>query len=725
MAFVFKSARDLDKKEEKDYFILTRNKIRKLMKEKTCNNNHLIESLSQKLLTERKHSSFGSNQKRELQFFITKQQYSPGPGSYEINDDFIKKSFNKYITSANFEENNENDKNNDCCCQYSQNNLKLFITKEERFKVFNNNDYPGPGEYQLTNLPQIKNYFTKKYQINKSRSYLTKSLKRMISIPSKGNDFGYKIDSNGELILEENTNASIGNNNNKYENKSLSPGNYSVGPKFRKNILDWKKKINITKERENTITNKMNEKFKNKNMNILFDENNNNLNDNIKTEPTTNDLSRSFSIINYKDMGTTNNCNLPNENSNNNNLTKNKINTNTINNENGNLKDKKEDKKNISHNFFRILNDELRYKNILNKYLENKIQYPGPGEYNLPDEYEKIVNAKKCDNFGSTLSRGILFPLKREISIDIKKEDNNFQLYSCRENNKNNENNSQQDEFDKNNSSEKKMYKKNININRKDRKEKKDLYFLSLRKYNKSIKLEKSDNLDTEIEESQNFYINNNNNSLESTDEKRKKNKSKTKTKKLIENFGSLVKRFNEICKKEITPGVGSYSLVKTQENNYNKYQSKSPYNIIIQNLNKRNNKISNTVRNKFKNLYHKSPPVGLYSPELRDCIEYKCKKRCQKNTGNAPFLNKIERFFKIDNKNDFSNEVGKYNLIKEEKEIKQQNSPFTFNKGRNNILDYYKNKSGNNNTDNLGPGSYRNGSYFDWIKKSYNKNFN
>ena len=162
MAFVFKSARDLDKKEEKEYFILIRNKIRKLMKEKTCNNNHLIESLSQKLLTERKHSSFGSNQKRELQFFITKQQYSPGPGSYEINDDFIKKSFYKYITSANLDENNENDKNNDCCCQYSQNNLKLFITKEERFKVFNNNDYPGPGEYQLTNLPQIKNYFTKK-----------------------------------------------------------------------------------------------------------------------------------------------------------------------------------------------------------------------------------------------------------------------------------------------------------------------------------------------------------------------------------------------------------------------------------------------------------------------------------------------------------------------------------------------------------------------------------
>ena len=34
------------------------------------------------------------------------------------------------------------------------------------------------------------------------------------------------------------------------------------------------------------------------------------------------------------------------------------------------------------------------------------------------------------------------------------------------------------------------------------------------------------------------------------------------------------------------------------------------------------------------------------------------------------------------------------------------------------------KNKNGNLDYENLGPGSYRYGSYFDWIKKSFNKNF-
>lgn len=730
MAFVFKSARDLDKKIERPYKIPTRNRVRKLMKYKSYNSNKLIECLSQKLLSERKQSAFGSNQKRELLFSNKKKGFSPGPGSYEVYDNFIKKSFNKFLTSKDNEEKKDNDNNIDILCQ---NNLKLFISKEERFKNFNiNNDIPGPGEYDLIKLPQLHKLFNKRYHINKSKSFMTKSLKSLNSIPSNGNIYGYKIENNGEQISRESLNKSIENNNNSSIKKSLSPGNYNIiRDKLKKNILDWNK--NNDKKKEDTIVNKNNEEFTD-NTEIILDENNNiikpnllpNLcNNNMSTEPTTSGKINNFSVIISKDSNLVTSSNIQNQRNKINNL-KNKnysmknINTNNIIEQ---QKEKREVKKNISYNILRILNDELKHKKILNKYLGNKMPYPGPGEYNLPDEYEKISNTKKCDNFGSSMSRGILFPLKIKNLIGINKEEPNLKICSFHEYD---ENNTQTNEFDKNNNNTENIIKQN-------KSEKKDYFSLRLLKKsnNQSIKvdkLDKLDNIDTEIDESQYYNLNNNNsnsninsNSLESS----YKIRNISKSKKYIEHFGSLSKRFNDLCKKEITPGVGTYSLVKTQENKYNKYQSKSPYNIIIQNLNKNKNTFSDNLKNEIQNLNHKSPPVGLYYPELRDCIEYNCKKKCQRNGRNAPFSYNSERFYEINSQKDFSNDIGKYNLIKGEKEMTQQKAPFSFSDERNNVLDLLKYKKGNNNTDNLGAGSYRNGSYFDWIKKSFNKDFN
>ena len=732
MAFVFKSARDLDKKIEIPYKIPTRNRVRKLMKYKSYNNNELIEYLSKKLLSERKQSAFGSNQKRELFFSNKKKGFSPGPGSYELYDNFIKKSFNKYLKSKDNVEKKDNDNNIDLLCQ---NNLKLFISKEERFKKFNiNNDLPGHGEYDLIKLPQLHKLFNKRYHINKSKSFLNKSLKSLNSIPSNGNIYGYKIENNGEQISKESPNKSIENNiNNRSIKKSLSPGNYNIiRPKLKKNILDWNK--NNDKKKEDTILNKNNEEFTD-NTEIILDENNNLIKpnllsnlcyNNMSTEPTTSGKINNFSAIISNDSNLVTSSNIQSQRNKINNL-KNKnysmknLNTNNIIEQ---QKEKREVKKKISYNILRILNDELQHKKILNKYLGNKMPYPGPAEYNLPDKYEKIANTKKCDNFGSSMSRGILFPLKIKNIISIRKEEPNLKICSFHEYD---ENNIQTNEYDKNNNNTENIIKQN-------KSEKNDYFSLRLLKQSKNQiikddkldKLDKLDNIDTEKEESQYYNLINNNsnsstNSLESSDKIRNISKSK----KYIEHFGSLAKRFNDLCKKEITPGVGSYSLVKTQENKYNKYQSKSPYNIIIQNLNKNQKAISDNLKNEIQNLNHKSPPVGFYFPELRDCIEYNCKKKCQRNGRNAPFLYNSERFFEINSQKDFSNDIGKYNLIKKEKEMTQQKAPFSLSEERKNLLDLLKYKNGNNNTDNLGPGSYRNGSYFDWIKKSFNKDFN
>ena len=141
MAFVFKSSKDLDKPIEKEYDILTskRNHKRKKnsLKRNETKQNKISNNISIKPPIPRKQSAFGSNQKRDF-LYLKLNQCSPGPGRYDLDNDFIKRSFNNIITSPeNKEHNNDNE-------FFEENNLKLFISKEERFKN-KNNDNPGPG----------------------------------------------------------------------------------------------------------------------------------------------------------------------------------------------------------------------------------------------------------------------------------------------------------------------------------------------------------------------------------------------------------------------------------------------------------------------------------------------------------------------------------------------------------------------------------------------------
>ena len=163
---------------------------------------------------------------------------------------------------------------------------------------------------------------------------------------------------------------------------------------------------------------------------------------------------------------------------------------------------------------------------------------------------------------------------------------------------------------------------------------------------------------------------------------------------------------------------MGTYSLVQSIE-----HQNISPNNLFIPNLKNSHHHISEDLKIRILNLNHKSPPVGSYSPESKNCIEYDCNKKNRQNSGRkVPFLAKEERFFKLNNKKDYSNDIGKYNILNKKKEMKQQKVPFCLSEEKNKKINIYNYNIGNNN--NLGPGVYRNGSYFDWIKKSYNKYF-
>ena len=138
MAFVFKNNKGLlDKQTQKEYNICLSQKIYRIKKNVLKNNKtRRIQMLNESIIKPpilRKQSAFGSDKKRDF-LFLKLNQCSPGPGSYELSDNLIKKSFNINITSMGSDDYDKNDSN---IYDFDyQNKNKLFISKEERFKKF-------------------------------------------------------------------------------------------------------------------------------------------------------------------------------------------------------------------------------------------------------------------------------------------------------------------------------------------------------------------------------------------------------------------------------------------------------------------------------------------------------------------------------------------------------------------------------------------------------------
>ena len=724
MAFVFKSSKDLDRPIEKEYDILTskrnhKKKKNSLKKNKT-KQNKLSNNFSVKPSIPRKQSAFGSNQKRDF-LHLKLNQCSPGPGRYDLDNDFIKRSFNNIITSPeNKEHNNDNE-------FFEENNLKLFISKEERFKN-KKNENPGPGEYNIMNLPHIKKgIFNRKNFIKKSKSYLTNKSNREISIPSRGNNYGYIINNKGEKKLEQEPNLLLNKNNN------LGPGCYDIKiPASKNNIVDWSK--NSSRNIPNKEDDKTKEKYVN-NLDIIINELNEiKINDrllkNMKTEPYNNNnnyngifLLNSMDVrkmignslredclkkINEIYISKCDKMSDTNEDKNNFRIDNNNHNDNILS-DFINVSKSSE----LNYNRLKLIYDDYHDKLILNEHLKNKPEIPGPGKYSLLGQFENLANFQKNNNFGSSLSRGLLYPTrKNKIKIGRQKLDKNLRIYSSYE--ENNIENKRDKNYEKNHIDNESNSQKILNENKtvKDS--------LSLLKVNNDSenKFNTKNGNETKKIYDDNFSNDKTNDFPEYI------NKKIINSTNNVENFGSLEKRFYEKPIKETTPGVGAYSLVKTQENNINRYKRNFPYNIVIHNL-KKSDRVSDFLKNKILNLNHKSPPVGAYSPESKNCIEYDCEQKNRLNSGRKiAFSNEEERFFKLDSQKEFTNDVGKYDIIKDKVEIKQLKAPFSLSEEKKLKFKLLYSNIGNNNDKNLGPGSYRYGSYFDWIKKSYNKHF-
>ena len=723
MAFVFKNNKELDKPNQKEYSVCLSQKIYRIKKDVLKKNKtKKIQMLNGSIIKPpilRKQSAFGSDKKRDF-LFLKLNQCSPGPGSYELSDNLIKKSFNNNLTSMGIDDYSKND-SKIFGFDY-QNKPKLFISKEERFKKIKEDDTPGPGNYELTKFPKNEREVSNKaFVLKKSRSYMSNSPNRNISIPSKGNNYGYKIDENGEKVFEEDPN--LFKNNGK---DIVGPGSYDINlPKIKKGILDWSKTSSDNKSQKGG--NKIKEEVFNNIEMIMDDLNNNEINknnlfDNSKTETENNNNDQSQNS-NYIDKGINVNTSSKNKNFKKN-IKEIKINEsnyekNYKNNSIFNIDDIDylSNPDHFNYNFLRMLYDKYYYKQILNKYSLNKSQSPGPGAYNFHDEFDNIANYSKSDNFGSSSSRGLLYE-KKENKILIgnkpntnkeREKDKKLKINYSFDKNKSKEN------FIKNDCGEINDFNKKINKN-------KSVKYFTILKKNININNNIVNKLNTEEK------IKINDEYLAKIKDKDHDNNGKkiiNKSSSKIEKFGSLEKRFLESSPVNVTPGVGTYSLIKSYKNYKDKYKSNSPYNVIIQKLNKING-ISDRLKNKIYKLNHKTPPIGLYSPELKNCIEYDSAKKIhhQNTERKIGFLSEEKRFFMLDNQKDVYNDVGKYNLTRDEKEISQQKVPFSFGEDRSNKINIFNYNMGNYNNNKIGPGVYRYDSYFDWHKKSFNKNF-
>ena len=109
------------------------------------------------------------------------------------------------------------------------------------------------------------------------------------------------------------------------------------------------------------------------------------------------------------------------------------------------------------------------------------------------------------------------------------------------------------------------------------------------------------------------------------------------------------------------------------------------------------------------------SPGVGQYDASNYGSIEYKIKQG-KLNKKLPPFLGSNKRF-EVQQPRNSQLGPGRYNIRKDisSSSISQLQIPFMISSKRS---------VNNNRHDNVGPGEYKQSSYFDWNKKSFNSLF-
>ena len=339
-----------------------------------------------------------------------------------------------------------------------------------------------------------------------------------------------------------------------------------------------------------------------------------------------------------------------------------------------------------------------KIKKEKNKKNENKDATPGPGEYKIVNSIENNRKYSRYQNFGSNVSRGLLCNSQRHnnnIKIGKTRSSNFLLTESCNLSNSINENNNKSINKSINKSQSKDSNIKNNIIDKKQ-------------KLLKSPYQIKNKNSEEKKYELSNIGPGSYDPIIPSTIRKNNNN--------ITQNFGSLEKKFNNNLYN--TPGVGSYNFIDNWLPNKKYFKSGVPQNIIKRNSEgiSANSLYDNRIKLYFDK--HTAPCVGQYSPESNDSIEYKSKKLfidsiIAKKPG---FISGEKRFHEFKRKYEDQNQVGKYDIAGKEKKMGQKMIPFASSSERGEkILDDARYKV------NIGPGSYRYDSFFDWNTKTRN----
>ena len=606
MAFVFRSSKNLEEqiKPNKELnFYENFNLLSEIFKKYSKQNS-----------TNKSKAAFGTKAIRKT-LDIQDGSKSPGPGSYKVQKEFVKKSYHQNLTTPNDPEGLEGEP------------TQLFISKDRRFKQLNtsNRNNPSPCEYfknkknfdknlHLQDLSQLKNFIEIKQNLE-------------------------------ELRIKKNL-------------ENLGPGSYDAKlQKKNNNSIDWSKSV-----KDDGVEKEKNKEKKEKRI----------MNDirelKIDTEENYNPYNNpKINFNNALDEKSNNSTNLLSYNI-----------------------------ESMAEKMFRSEIKQEEEKKKKDKYGTKIDDLPGPGEYDTSININAPINFSNQTNFGSNVSRGLMFRLgDNKIRIGEKEK------------------------------------KKKIVIkldNRSEENKKKD-------KLNNSSKIEENNNSQLNIKNTSyladSLYIN----ELKERNLRQKKSFLKRlgpgsynptlpsdKKDNYIQSFNTLEKRFTVNKDQTMFPGVGTYSTLDLWIPRKSRFQSMVPQNITQ----RHSNGISapKVLENKDYIYYekHKQPCVGDYYPEMRSSIEYNLYKNIINFNDKKPCFNTAERrFFEFKKKYEDENYIGKYNITGKEKEFTQRTIPFLSNVDKDGMRSMIEKI--NDNKD-VGPGAYRYDSYFDWNKKSYNMLF-
>ena len=475
-----------------------------------------------------------------------------------------------------------------------ENNLNTIeysiINKDNKFeRKISGKSMKSKGDY--SNSKSIVNIYR-----NDSMNYEPFSSKRILTIPNQGNHFGYSIDGKGETELLDDPDKNIKFNGTK--NNSIGPGQYNVLLSPRKRfVMDWSK-VSEEKNMKNEIKNKIKDVQEVK---LLSKLDNLYLSSNLNDEKS--DMNDNYSISSKnKNFNYIDNIKL-----------KNKI----FRNNDVHMKDYKTDDDYVN---FTLLNYQKQKK-------ESKI-LPGPGAYHFSDEFNIIPKKNKFQNFGSSVSRDLLYSPNKKLSNSI----DNYLKYSFFTDNLQNDNKYTTD---------KKLKNEKLKLIQNSNFFKQKLKVEMLKEQSIKNKKELNDKLgpgtyEPEIQ--------------------------KLTTSVGIENFGSLDKRKLTQGKGD-TPGAGAYlGLEDWSKKNINYFRTietesvGKKYKLDMLNYNQKI--ISEKGDEKMNELIYKSDAY------YKQSIDHDNKVICSLNKNLPAFGSREPRFHILKSQINSLNGIGRYNLI-------------------------------------------------------------